>query len=169
MEIMKKERTLVLIKPDAVVRNLIGKIITRFEEVGLKILGMKMIWTDEELAKKHYTEEIVKKHGERVRRELITFLIESPVVALVLEGVDAVKIAKKMTGTTYPSESPPGTIRGDFAHISMDYANTNEIIVRNLVHASGSKDDAKSEITLWFKPEELHTYKTIHDIVCFKE
>lgn len=166
---MEKERTLVLIKPDGVVRNLIGKIITRFEDAGLKIIGMKMVWIDENFAKKHYREDIAQRHGERVRNDLIKYIKEGPVIAMVLEGVEGIKITRKIVGSTYPSESLPGTIRGDFAHISKDYANTNEIMVRNLIHASGNEEDAKIEIPLWFDKKDLHSYKTVHDMICFSK
>lgn len=166
---MEKERTLVLIKPDGVVRNLAGKIISRFEDAGLKIIGMKMHWADAEFAGKHYRMDIEEKYGKRVRDGLIEYIREGPVIAMVLEGVDAIKMVRKMVGSTYPSESLPGTIRGDFAHISKDYANAKEINVRNLIHASSDKADAELETNLWFTKEELHSYKTVHDIVCFQE
>jgi len=166
---MKKERTLVLIKPDGVVRNLVGKIIMRFEDAGLKIIGMKMVWVDEEFARKHYRQDIEDRHGKRVREGLVKYIKEGPVVAMVLEGVNAIEVVRKLVGKTYPHESPPGTIRGDFAHISKDYANANEINVRNLIHASGDFEDAKIEVPLWFSEKELHSYKTVHDIVCFEE
>lgn len=166
---MEKERTLVLIKPDGVVRNLIGKIITRFEDAGLKIIGMKMVWADEDFAGKHYRMDIEERHGKRVRDGLIKYIKEGPVVAMVLEGVNAIEIVRKLVGKTYPHESPPGTIRGDFAHISKDYANAHEINVRNLIHASADSADAKIEVPLWFTEKELHSYKTVHDIVCFEE
>lgn len=168
MDKVSKERTLVLIKPDGVVRNLIGKIIMRFEDAGLKIVGMKMVWADEDFARKHYREDIEERHGKRVRDELIGYIKQGPIIAIVLEGVDAINVARKITGTTYPNEAPAGTIRGDFAHISKDYANTNEIIVRNLIHASGNSEDAKIEIPIWFKDSEMHSYKTVHDLVCFE-
>ncbi len=145
------ERTLVLIKPDGVVRNLIGKIIMRFEDAGLKIIGMKMVWADEKFARKHYREDLDERYKE------------GPVIAFVLEGVDAIKVTRKITGTTYPNESPSGTIRGDFAHISKDFANANNVMVKNLIHASEDIKDAKIEIALWFSPKELHSYKTIQD------
>lgn len=166
---MEKERTLVLIKPDGIVRQLMGKIISRFEDAGLKIVGMKMVWVDENFAGKHYRKDIAEKYGDRVRNGLIKYIKEGPVLAMVLEGVDGIKVTRKIVGTTYPNESPPGTIRGDFAHISKDYANEKEVNVRNLIHASGNEEDAKIEIPLWFTPEELHTYKSIHEIVCFEE
>lgn len=166
---MQKERTLVLIKPDGIIRNLIGKIIMRFEDAGLKIIGMKMVWVNEDFAKKHYREDIAIKHGERVRNDLVKYIREGPVVAIVLEGVDGIKVTRKIVGSTYPNESLPGTIRGDYAHISKDYANEKEISVRNLIHASSNEDDAKIEIELWFNTFELHSYKTVHDLICFEE
>ncbi len=166
---MEKQRTLILIKPDGIIRHLIGKIIMRFEDSGLKIIGMKMFWADEEFAGKHYRKDIEEKHGKRVRDGLIKYIKEGPVIAIVLEGVDAIQVARKITGSTYPSEALPGTIRGDFAHISKDYANENEINVRNLIHASSDEKDAKIEIPLWFLKKELHSYKTAHDIICFEE
>ncbi|MDO8623228.1 MAG: nucleoside-diphosphate kinase [archaeon] len=166
---MEKEKTLVLIKPDGIKRNLIGKIIMRFEDSGLKIIGMKMVWVDDNFAKKHYRDDIAAKHGERVRNDLIKYIREGPIIAMVLEGVDAIKVTRKIVGSTYPNESLPGTIRGDFAHISRDYANANEISVRNLIHASGNEEDAKIEIPLWFDKKEMHSYKTVHDIICFEE
>ncbi|MFH1425418.1 MAG: nucleoside-diphosphate kinase [archaeon] len=172
---MDKERTLVLIKPDGVIRNLVGKILMRFEDAGLKIVGMRMFWADEEFARKHYREElderykeVEKKYGRNVRNELVKYLKEGPVVAMVLEGVDGINVVRKMVGSTYPNESAAGTIRGDFAHISKDYANAQNVMVRNLIHASEDKSSADIEISLWFKDDELHSYKTVHDIVCFE-
>ena len=164
------ERTLVLIKPDGVFRNLVGKIIMRFEDAGLKIVGMKMIWADEKFARQHYREdlderykEVEKKYGRNVRNELVNYIKEGPVIAFVLEGVDAIKVTRKITGTTYPNESPSGTIRGDFAHISKDFANANNVMVKNLIHASEDPEGAEIEVALWFSPEELHSYKTVQD------
>ncbi len=170
------EKTLVLIKPEGVMRGLVGEVIKRFENAGLKIIGIKMVWADEEFARKHYREdldvrykEVKEKYGKDVRKELVEYLKEGPVVAFVLEGIDAVKIVRKLTGSTYPNESAPGTIRGDFAHISKDYANENDIMVRNLIHASGDEVDAKIEVPLWFKPEELHDYKNVHDVFALRK
>lgn len=166
---MEKEKTLVLIKPDGIIRNLVGKIIMRFEDAGLKIIAMKMVWVNEEFAKKHYRDDIEKKHGKRVRDDLINYIKEGPVIAMILEGVEAIKVTRKIVGSTYPGESASGTIRGDFSHISKEYANTNNIMVRNLIHASGDEKDAKIEIPLWFTKKEMHSYKTAHDIICFGE
>ncbi len=163
------ERTLVLIKPDGIVRQLTGKIISRFEDAGLKTIGMKMVWVDENLAKKHYRKDIAEKYGDKIRNSLIEYVREGPIIAIVLEGVDAVNVTRKIVGSTYPNESQPGTIRGDFAHISKHFANSEEMNVRNLIHASGDEDDAKIEVPLWFNEKEIHTYQTVHDMICFKK
>ena len=160
---------MVLIKPDGVVRGLAGKIIMRFEDAGLKIIGMKMVWVDDEFAGEHYRMDIEERHGKRVRDGLIKYIREGPVIAIVLEGVDAIRVTRKIVGSTYPNDALPGTIRGDFAHISRDYANAKEVNVRNLIHASADEKDASVEIPLWFDGGELHSYKTVHDIVCFEE
>ena len=166
---MRKESTLVLVKPEGITRHLIGRIITRFEDSGLKITGIKMAWADEDLANQHYRQDIAERHGEKVRNGLIKYIKEGPVIAIVLEGVDAINVTRKIVGSTYPNESPPGSIRGDFAHVSKDYANHHEINVRNLIHASANKEDASIELGLWFKQQELHSYKTAHDMICFDE
>ncbi len=166
---MEKEKTLVLVKPDGLVRHLVGKVIGRFEDAGLKIVGMKMVWVDEDFAGRHYRMDIEEKHGKRVRDGLIKYIKEGPVVALVLEGVDAINVVRKITGSTYPNDALPGTIRGDFAHVSRDYSNSNEINVRNLIHASADAGDAEIEIPLWFDEGEMHTYKTGHEMICFEE
>jgi len=157
------EKTFVMIKPDGVQRQLVGKVISRFEKAGLKIIGMKMAWVDEEFALKHYTEDISKRRGERVRRYLVEFLQEGPVVAMVLEGVGAIETVRKLVGATEPRAANPGTIRGDFAHVSYSYADKKEMVVRNIIHASSDKKDAANEIKLWFTPKELHSYKTVNE------
>lgn len=173
---MKKEQTLIVIKPDGVIRHLIGKIISRFEDSGLKIIGMKMLWVDEKFGRKHYGDEldirykeVEKKYGRNVRNELIKYIKEGPVVAMVLEGVDAIAVARKIVGTTYPNAAQPGTIRSDFAHVSKDYANTKNVMVKNLIHASEDAKGAKKEVALWFNKSELHSYKTVYDIICLEE
>ena len=179
-----KERSLILIKHDGVIRNLIGKIISRFEEAGLKIIAMKMIWADEKLAKNHYqldeqwaknvyekTKSANEKEGKRfpyknhiefgslIQQWNVDFLKEGPVVAIVIEGPHAIEIARKIVGHTEPKQALPGTIRGDFASVeSYELANTKTRVLRNLVHASDSPQNAEREISLWFKPSELHNY-----------
>jgi len=188
---MVTERTLVLIKPDGVQRSISGKIISRFEDAGLKIVGMKMIWANDELARTHYPldEEWAKKlfektkasyekdnkpmkfknheeMGKIIQGNLILFLKESPVIAMVLEGPHAVELARKMIGSTEPRQAAPGTIRGDFASIeSYAKADSKERAVRNLIHASDSPENAGREISIWFSPLELHSYRTIHDLL----
>jgi nucleoside-diphosphate kinase len=161
------ERTLVALKPDAVQRGLVGEIVQRFEKVGLKIVGMKMKWVDEEFAKKHYTEDISIRRGEHVRRYLVEFLLVGPVIAMVLEGVDAIEVCRKMVGATEPKTAAPGTIRGDFSHVSYDYCDKKEMVVKNVIHASSDQNDAKHEIDLWFSKAELHDYKSVHDVHIF--
>lgn len=156
-------RTLVLIKPDGVKRGLIGELVRRFEQRGLKIVGLKMVGVDEKFAKKHYTEDITKRRGEHVRNYLVKFLQESPIVAIVIEGINSVEIVRKIVGGTEPRDAQPGTIRGDFAHVSYSYADKKEMVIRNVVHASGNEEDAKYEINLWFKPKEIYDYKTVHE------
>ena len=154
------EQTLVLIKPDGVQRALVGEILQRFERVGLKICGMKMVWVNPEFSKKHY-----KAHVEKpFYKGLEAMITEGPVVAMVLEGVHAVELVRKMVGPTEPKSAMPGTIRGDYAHISYAYADKKGVAIKNLIHASGNIDEAKAEISLWFKKDELHTYKTVYEV-----
>lgn len=166
---MTMQRTLVLIKPDGVKRHLVGKILSRFEDAGLKIAGMKMFWADDRFSRKHYNDEIEKKHGKRVRDLLIEYIVDGPVVAIVLEGVEAVAVTRKLVGSTYPNEAVPGTIRGDFVHVSKNFANGKNINVKNLIHASANLEDAKNEISLWFDKEEMYNYKTLHDYLHLDE
>ena len=161
------ERTLVLIKPDAVQRSLVGEILNRFERAGLKIVGMRMRWADRNFALKHYTEDIAKRRGERVREQNVEFITSGPIVALVLEGVNAIENVRRLVGSTEPKSAPPGTIRGDYSHVSYDHANSNDIVIKNIIHASSDQNDAKHEISLWFAPEELHSYKTVHELHTF--
>ncbi len=157
------EKTLVLLKSDAVERGLVGKVINRFENAGLKIIGMKMQWIDKEFAKKHYTDDITKRRGAHVREWLLEYITEGPVVAIVLEGLHAIEVVRKIVGPTEPRTAPAGTIRGDFAFVSYDFADKKKKAIRNLIHASGDKKDAEHEIEIWFKPKELHAYETVHE------
>jgi nucleoside-diphosphate kinase len=153
----------VLIKVDGVQRGLIGRIIQRFEDAGLKIVGMKMKWINEDFCRRHYF-DVAKRRGEFVLNKLLKYLTEGPVIAMVIEGINAPEIVRKITGSTEPKSSAPGTIRGDFSHHSYLYADEKNIAVKNLIHASGNVEEAKYEIALWFSPDELHTYKTVHEI-----
>ena len=149
------QRSLVLLKPDAIERGVIGEIITRFERVGAKIVGLKFLIAEKNAAEKHYTEDLAKRRGEHVRKMMIDMLTSGPIVAIVLEGVEIVEVVRKMIGTTEPKSAAPGTIRGDYAHVSFKYADEKGIGIFNLIHASGSPEEAEVEIGVWFKPEEL--------------
>ena len=179
------EQTLVLIKPDAVQRSLIGKIITRFEEAGLKIAGIRMIQPSKDIAGKHYifdeewarklfnrTKEAYEKEnkklnykdhlhlGNEIRERNIIFLQEGPIVVIVIEGPHAIELVRKMLGHTEPRQALPGTIRGDFASIdSYAIADVKKRPLRNLIHASDTLANAKREIDLWFTKDEVHNYK----------
>ena len=149
------ERTLIILKPDAVKRGLVGEIITRFERKGLKIIAMKMAQLDREILEKHYAEH----KGKPFFESLVSFMGSGPVVLAVLEGFNAIAVVRKLVGATNGREAEPGTIRGDY---SMSQQN-------NLVHASADSDVAKREIELFFKKDELLSYKSIEDSVYSKD
>jgi nucleoside-diphosphate kinase len=153
------ERTLVLLKPDAVARGLIGRILARFEDNLLKVVAAKMVWMDADLTKRHYF-DLEERFGEGVYNAMAEFMQSGPVLAVVLEGIEAVACTRKMVGSTYPDQAAPGTIRGDFAHMSRAYANEHGIAVANLVHASGNTKEAMQEIEVWFSKDEIHDYPT---------
>ncbi|MBI2574838.1 nucleoside-diphosphate kinase [Candidatus Woesearchaeota archaeon] len=157
------EKTLVLIKPDGVQRGLVGRILARFEDAGLKIAGLKMKWADKEFAMRHYTEDLAKRRGGHVRKSMVEFISSGPVVAIALEGVNAIENVRKMTGDTEPRAALPGTIRGDYSHVSYAYADSKKSPVKNIIHASSSKKDAEYEIALWFDRKELHSYRTANE------
>jgi nucleoside-diphosphate kinase len=157
------EQTLVVIKPDGVERGLIGEIIRRFEHAGLKIVAMKMQWINKTFAEKHYTDDISKRRGEKVRNLLLDFITEGPVVGMVIEGIDAIVNVRRIVGDTEPKGAAPGTIRGDFAHVSFSYADHKSMAVRNLIHASANIKEAQAEVDLWFASQELHSYPLVHD------
>jgi nucleoside-diphosphate kinase len=153
------ERTLVLLKPDAVARGLTGQVLTRFENALLKIVAVKMTLMDADLTRRHYF-DLEERFGPDVYNAMAAFMQTGPVIALVLEGVDAIACTRKMVGSTYPDQAAPGTIRGDYAHMSKGYANDRKIAVANLVHASGNAEEAAAEIDVWFAKEEIHEYKS---------
>lgn len=188
----KKERTLVIIKPDGVQRTLIGEIIKRYERVGLKLVGLKMVVPTKEEVEKHYTidpswkknvgEKAISAYekkgikppsndplevGERVLKTLIKYITSGPVVPMVWEGAHAVEVVRKITGGTEPRTSDIGTIRGDFVLDSYMMADTDGRAVRNLIHASGSVDDANKEIKLWFKDEEIIDYRLVQEQILY--
>jgi nucleoside-diphosphate kinase len=154
------EQTLVVLKPDAVQRGLVGEIISRFERTGLKIVGAKMVWPSAEHFHKHYEGigTLISRRGEDIYNVTLAAMIEAPVFAFVFEGIDAVEYVRKMVGATDPKDSAPGTIRGDFTHISRAYAVENGMTLPNIIHASADATEAAQEIPLWFREEELHSY-----------
>lgn len=184
------EKTLVLVKPDGVVRGLIGEIIKRFEQRGLKLVGLKMIKPTKELAEKHYPDseqqisgmgaktlqagdketirklfktEEPKEIGKVLRNWLVQFITSEPVVAMVVEGYKAISAVRKICGFTDPAKAELGTIRGDFGHTGIEGWNAKKSAVKNLVHASGSADEAENEIKLWFTEKEIYDYKLGHE------
>jgi nucleoside-diphosphate kinase len=156
------QRTLIFMKPDALKRALVGRILQRFEDVGLKIIASKMIWADEERAKKHYF-DVAQRHGEKVFKINSDYLTSGPVIAFCLEGVNAIAQVRKMVGKTNPEEAPPGTIRGDFCHMTMAYSNGEEKFLSNLVHSSANQEEAEMELKLWFNEDELYSYDVVHE------
>lgn len=159
------ERTLVILKPDTIKRGLVGEIITRFERAGLKIIAMKMISPDEEHFREHYEgiSNLISRWGEDIYNVTLHQMTESPVIAFVLEGIESVQHVRKMVGTTDPKDSAPGTIRGDFTHITRGYTNPIGATLPNLLHASGNVEEAEMEIKLWFDDAEVYgDYETVH-------
>jgi nucleoside-diphosphate kinase len=153
------QRTLVLLKPDAVERGIMGNILTRFENAGLKVVGMKMVWVTKEFSRKHYADHVEKAFYPGLEK----FITEGPVMAMALEGIHAAELVRKMVGATEPRKAEPGTIRGDFSQHSYAYADGKGIAIKNLIHASDSPESAKKELALWFNDNELHTYTTVHE------
>jgi nucleoside-diphosphate kinase len=188
----KFERTLVIIKPDGIQRSLIGEIIKRYERSGLKLVGLKMLVPDKDLIERHYlidpewrmktglkTIESYKKKGktppsddplkitEIILNNLKKYMTKGPVVAMVWQGMHAVPIVRKITGGTEPLTSDMGTIRGDFTIDSYEVADVDKRAVRNLIHASGSSDEADKEIALWFSKDELIDYRLINEAMLY--
>jgi nucleoside-diphosphate kinase len=192
----KKEKTFVLIKPDGVKRGLIGEIIRRIEQRGLKIIALEMIWATPEQIDNHYPKDEswirnlgektlatykkygydpIEEHGtddplaigNEVRKWNIDFLTSGPMVKMVVEGVHAIDMVRKLVGNTIPALAEMGTIRGDFSVDSPVLANRSHRAIHNLVHASGNPEEAKHEIALWFSPEDIHEYNRAEEDIMF--
>ncbi|MDR7607975.1 MAG: nucleoside-diphosphate kinase [Armatimonadota bacterium] len=192
----RRERTLVLVKPDGVQRGLVGEILARFERAGLKLVALKMVRAPRELLERHYpadetflrtiggkTKEAFEAYGldvrermgtedpvevgRRVRAWLVDFMASGPVVAAVVEGVHAVSAVRKLVGQTLPVFADPGTIRGDWSTDSPTLANLEQRPVRNLVHASGTLEEAEYEVRLWFREDEIHAYRRADEAALF--
>lgn len=189
IQAIKRQRTLVLVKPDGVQRMLVGEIIRRFEQAGLKLVGLKLVWADRDLVEKHYrkdeeylisigektkagmeklgipTEQTPLEIGTFVRNQLGRFLAVGPVVAMVWQGTNAIGNVRQLVGSTDPILADVGTIRGDLTIDTIEMANYEVRSVRNLIHASGDPAEAAREITLWFTEKELYEYENVMDKV----
>ena len=188
----KSERTLVIVKPDGVQRNLIGEIVKRYEQSGLKLVALKLMVPTASFVEEHYlldpewrvktgmkTIESYVKKGKKppsedplkitevILKNLKHYLTLGPVVAMVWEGIHAVGIVRKITGGTEPLTSDMGTIRGDSTIDSYEVSDVDSRAVRNLVHASGSEEDAEKEIALWFNPKELIEYRLVGEAILY--
>jgi nucleoside-diphosphate kinase len=192
MQHPKDERTLVVLKPDTVQRSLVGEVIERYERIGLKVVAMKMLVATPEHIEKHYTIDPAwrKKTGEKTIKgyldkgmtppiddplkitelllgKLKKYMTSGPVIAMVLEGAHAVAIVRKVTGGTEPLTSDVGTIRGDYVLDSYQMSDMDNRSVRNLIHASGSVDEANKEIVHWFSNHEIIDYRHIQEEVLY--
>lgn len=189
---IKEERTLVMVKPDGIQRSLVGEIIKRYEQIGLKLTAMKLIVATPEHIEAHYTldpewrrvtgEKTIKGYKDKglvppsedpleitavILKNLKKYMSSGPVVAMIWEGAHAVKIVRKITGGTEPLTSDVGTIRGDYVLDSYQMSDKDDRAIRNLIHASGSVDEAEMEIKHWFKPEEIIDYSHFQEQIIY--
>ena len=162
---MTLERTLIILKPDTLQRGIAGEILTRFERAGLKIVAAKMTQPDQEHYFAHYENigKMISRRGQKAFDVTLEMMQMGPVLAMVLEGIEAVSLVRKMVGTTEPKSALPGTIRGDYAHMSFGYADEQGVGIPNLIHASGDPEEAKEEIAHWFAESEIFDYSTVHE------
>lgn len=177
---MINEQTLVILKPDVLSRGIVGEILSRFERVGLKIVAMKMLNATKEQLEEHYFKDdewliekgkgIIKNKGyptdydpKKAGKEIVNGLVYDmrilPVIALVLQGHNAINVVRKLSGPTNVEQAMPGTIRGDYSHDTYNLANVSDRPIITVIHASGDLADAKKEVALWFKPEEIYNYE----------
>ncbi len=187
------EKTFVLLKPDSVQRAICGDIISRFERATLKIIALKMVYADEDIAGTHYAndEEWLKsvgtktkssyeakgvevketelEIGQRIRKQLMNFISMSPCLAIVLEGHNAIEKVRALVGPTAPSAAGPGTIRGDYSIDSYQLADNSSRPIQNLIHASDSRESAEREIKIWFTEKELHPYKRVDEELIYRK
>ena len=159
------ERTLIVFKPDAVMRGIVGEVITRFERAGLKIIGMKMLRPDYDHYFHHYESigALKSRKGNVIFENQLAIMQEGPVIAMVLEGVEVIDCVRKMVGPTEPKSAQPGTIRGDYAHITYEHSASVGRGVTNVVHASANVEEAGKEIAHWFTEKEFCEYETVYE------
>jgi nucleoside-diphosphate kinase len=159
------ERTLVVFKPDSIQRGIVGEILSRFERVGLKIVAVKMIAPGIDHYNDHYETigKLGSRKGEVVLNSLIEFMTDGPVIAMVLEGLEAIEVVRKIVGPTEPKAADMGTIRGDYSHISFGYTDSVSKAITNLIHASADANDAAAEISLWFNDDEICDYSILNE------
>ncbi|OHA10017.1 MAG: nucleoside-diphosphate kinase [Candidatus Sungbacteria bacterium RIFCSPLOWO2_02_FULL_48_13b] len=198
MQKLTEEKTFVIVKPDGVKRGLVGEVIRRIEQRGLKIIALEMIWATRPEIDRHYPKnkawvtglgnntlktynefkipvDIKKEYGTtdpykiglKVRGWLLDFMTEGPVVKIAIEGVHAIRMVRKIVGQTIPAFAEMGTIRGDYSIDSPALANANKRALRNLIHASGNPAEAKNELRLWFKKNQIHSYKRSEEDAMF--
>ena len=188
----KKERTLVIIKPDGIQRSLTGEIIKRYERIGLKLVAIKMLVPSVEQIEKHYTldpnwrritgEKTINSYKSKglkppsedpleitavILKNLKTYMTSGPVIAMIWQGAHAVQIVRKITGGTEPLSSDVGSIRGDFVLDSYMMTDADGRSIRNLIHASGTVKEAEDEIRHWFKPEEIISYRLVQEQILY--
>jgi nucleoside-diphosphate kinase len=158
------ERTLIVFKPDSVMRGIVGEILTRFERVGLKIVGAKMFRPGYEHYFQHYEGigTLKTRKGEQVFESQMREMQQGPVIAMVLEGVEAIEQVRKMVGPTEPKSAQPGTIRGDYSHITYGHVVSAKRSLPNVIHASANPEEATKEIAHWFSDGELFEYEPVH-------
>lgn len=146
-------------------RGIVGEVLARFEKAGFKIVGTKMLQPSYDHLYQHYEGigTLKTRKGEEIFENQLTSMQVGPVIAMVLEGVDAVETVRKMVGSTEPKSAAPGTVRGDYAHVSYEQANNSGRSISNVLHASADKNEAEQEIAHWFSESELHDYETVHE------
>ncbi len=162
---MITERSLIVFKPDAVQRGIVGEILSRFEKVGLKIVGAKMLQPSYDHYYHHYENigKMISRRGQKAFDVTLSMMNMGPVIAFVLEGIEAVSLIRKMVGATEPKTALSGTVRGDYSHMSFGHADANDVGIPNIIHASGDPEEAKAEIAHWFSETELFTYQTAQE------
>jgi nucleoside-diphosphate kinase len=196
MQHLKQERTLVLVKPDGVKRGLVGEVVSRIERRGLKVIAMRMVQVDRAHLEEHFPKELAwveriggkslktfeeygidpvaaqgtsnpAEIGAKVKESLFSYMQSGPIVAMVIEGIHAITMVRKIAGHTLPNMAEMGTVRGDYSVDSPAVANLEGRAIHNIMHASETPEESANEIGLWFKPEELHSYIRAEEDVMF--